>query len=75
MCSPENRTCLIAVRCRCSIPPIDELATGLTDLMSRDWVDKEGVNLLTEETLRVHASAMKLVLDGRMSGVFLRAVI
>ena len=36
--------------------------------MARDWVDKEGVNLLTEETFQAHAAAMKLVLDGRLSG-------
>lgn len=38
--------------------------------MSRDWVDMSGENLLTQETWNAHTPAMKLVLDGHVSGEF-----
>ena len=55
-------------RCRRTIPPPAQLEHELKKVMDRVWVDHAGVSLLTDKTLDVHDSALKLVRRGAVSG-------
>lgn len=56
------------IRCRRIIPLPAQLEHELNKLMNRVWVDHAGVNMLTDKTLEVHESSLKLVRRGAVSG-------